>query len=149
MQWLRQNPKYQDLAERPIPHGTLSFRVLSKSLAKPISQHVIELFVEAARNSPAIDPDVHVALGLLYNCTWEYDKALECFKAALTVRPDDYALWNKFGATMANSLHGREHADVAIDAYWRALESMDFLLSSLTNFTRETFIHPSSVELRN
>lgn len=125
MHWMRQNPKYRDLAARPIPHGKL------------ISKHVIDLFIEGARSSSVIDPDVHVSLGLLYNCTWEYEKALECFKvcsdptrpisflqAALTVRPDDYALWNKFGATMANSLHGREHADVAIDAYWRALESM-------------------------
>lgn len=45
-----------------------------------MSQHVIDLFVEAARSSPTIDADVHVSLGLLYNCTWEYDKALECFK---------------------------------------------------------------------
>eukprot|EP01127_Copromyxa_protea_P020623 TRINITY_DN691_c1_g1_i1.p1 TRINITY_DN691_c1_g1~~TRINITY_DN691_c1_g1_i1.p1 ORF type:complete len:411 (+),score=82.96 TRINITY_DN691_c1_g1_i1:210-1442(+) len=110
IQWLSQNPSYKDLSERPIPHG------------KSISQHVIELFVEAAMRSSTIDPNVHVSLGLLYNSTWEYDKALECFKAALTVQPDDYALWNKFGATLANSLHGTKHADVAIDAYWRALE---------------------------
>eukprot|EP01127_Copromyxa_protea_P020626 TRINITY_DN691_c1_g2_i2.p1 TRINITY_DN691_c1_g2~~TRINITY_DN691_c1_g2_i2.p1 ORF type:complete len:470 (+),score=127.59 TRINITY_DN691_c1_g2_i2:453-1862(+) len=97
MQWLAQNPKYEDLAARPIQQ-------------------------DAATRSHEVDPDVHVGLGLLYNTTWDYDKALECFKAALTVRPDDYALWNKFGATLANSLHGKEHAEVAIDAYWRALE---------------------------
>eukprot|EP01126_Amoeba_proteus_P059420 TRINITY_DN7759_c0_g1_i4.p1 TRINITY_DN7759_c0_g1~~TRINITY_DN7759_c0_g1_i4.p1 ORF type:complete len:363 (-),score=84.94 TRINITY_DN7759_c0_g1_i4:349-1437(-) len=110
LQWLKRNPLYNELGNRPMRPGSLS------------SQHAIQMFLEAARTRPTIDPDIHIGLGLLYNSTWDYDKALECFKAALSVCPDDYALWNKFGATMANSLHGKEHADIAIDAYWRALE---------------------------
>jgi hypothetical protein len=36
------------------------------------------LFVEAARVGD--DADVHIALGLLFNLSFEYQKATECFK---------------------------------------------------------------------
>jgi peroxin-5 len=109
--WLSENPKYVRILDRlkPTPHET-------------VTQNTQRLFLEAVRQEPTIDPDVHIALGLLYNLSFEYEKATQCFKVALIQRPDDYALWNKYGATIANSPEGRSSVDVAIEAYFHALE---------------------------
>jgi peroxin-5 len=109
--WLSENPKYVRILDRlkPTPHET-------------VTQNTQRLFLEAVRQESTIDPDVHIALGLLYNLSFEYEKATQCFKVALVQRPDDYALWNKYGATIANSPEGRSSVDVAIEAYFHALE---------------------------
>lgn len=79
---------------------------------------VSEAFIRAARMRPnEPDPDVQIALGLLFNLTKEYNRSIDCFKSALIKRPDDYQLWNKLGATQAN--YGR--CEDAIESYFHAL----------------------------
>lgn len=102
--WLRHHPKY----------GTIAPPELSDSL---YYADVARLFVEAARMSPE-DADVHIVLGVLYNLSREYDKAIESFQTALKLKPQDYSLWNKLGATQANSVQSAD----AILAYQRALD---------------------------
>ena len=73
---------------------------------------VARLFNEAAVISPD-DADVHIVLGVLYNLSREYDKAIAAFEQALKLKPQDYSLWNKLGATQANSVQSAD----AIAAY--------------------------------
>ncbi|OSD06848.1 TPR-like protein [Trametes coccinea BRFM310] len=65
-----------------------------------------------------IDADIQIALAVLLNTNEEYAKARDCFTTALAVRPDDWLLYNRVGATLANS--GRP--DEALQYYYTALE---------------------------
>jgi peroxin-5 len=49
-----------------------------------------DLFIGLARaqhGSGVVDADVQVALGILFYTNGEYDRAKDCFEAALSVRP--------------------------------------------------------------
>ena len=61
--------------------------------------------------------DVLEALGVVCNVTREFEEGAEYFRTATRLRPDDYQLFNKLGATLANSSRSNE----AQDAYQRAL----------------------------
>lgn len=82
---------------------------------------VARLFNEAAQMSPE-NADVHIVLGVLYNLSKEYDRAIESFRTALKLKPNDYSLWNKLGATQANSVQSAD----AIEAYQRVIRLVPF-----------------------
>ncbi len=128
-QWLRNNPRYTRLAPPPLQIGTGDVAYELRQLYER-QDVLIDAFVEAAQTSPDnVDPDVQICLGLLYSLAQEYDNAAMCFQAALTKKPDDYALWNKLGATLANSGLSQE----ALQAYFQALERKPLYVRARAN----------------
>eukprot|EP01065_Artemidia_motanka_P051495 TRINITY_DN9104_c2_g1_i1.p1 TRINITY_DN9104_c2_g1~~TRINITY_DN9104_c2_g1_i1.p1 ORF type:complete len:586 (+),score=176.73 TRINITY_DN9104_c2_g1_i1:27-1760(+) len=87
----------------------------------------VQVFEAALAYGP--DPDLHIGLGVLYNISHEYDKAVANFKEALKDRAQDHQLWNKLGATLANSNRSSE----ALGAYNRALDINPGYVRSLYN----------------
>jgi peroxin-5 len=93
-----------------------------------LHEKVTNLFIRAAQLSPSgehMDPDVQVGLGVLFYGEEEFEKAVDCFNAALASTETGlvnregqvHLLWNRLGATLANS--GR--SEDAIAAYEKAL----------------------------
>lgn len=84
-----------------------------------LHEKVTNLFLEAAQLNPDgadLDVDVQVGLGVLFYGSEDYEKAVDCFSAALGSSQtgslkrsgEEHLLWNRLGATLANSGRSEE-----------------------------------------
>ncbi|XP_077344042.1 PEX5-related protein isoform X3 [Lithobates pipiens] len=127
--WIKQNPRYKFLVKKS--ESPALTRRMSKPFCESISlEEVKDLYLEAAhQNGDLIDPDLQTGLGVLFNLSGEFDRAVDAFNSALMVRPDDYSLWNRLGATLANG----DKSEEAVEAYSKALEIQPGFIRSRYN----------------
>ncbi|XP_063298771.1 PEX5-related protein [Pelobates fuscus] len=128
--WIKQNPKYKHLVKSKSASPTTT-RKMSKAICDSASlEEVKELYLEAAhQNGDLVDPDLQTGLGVLFNLSGEFGRAVDAFNSALMVRPEDYSLWNRLGATLANG----DRSEEAVEAYSRALEIQPGFIRSRYN----------------
>uniref|UniRef100_A0A4W4FLI2 Peroxisomal targeting signal 1 receptor n=1 Tax=Electrophorus electricus TaxID=8005 RepID=A0A4W4FLI2_ELEEL len=119
--WLRHNPKYRHILEqREREKEREGVREREKErerfgslLPEALFSEVQALFLSAASADPTrVDPQLQCGLGVLFNLSGEYDKAVDCFTAALSVTPQVLPM---FLPTLCRS-------EEAVAAYRRALE---------------------------
>ncbi|KTF82524.1 hypothetical protein cypCar_00011750, partial [Cyprinus carpio] len=135
--WIRYNPRYRHLLQdrspldgSPLPRRRGSSISHISTLGCSQLVEVLELYQEAVQqNAEGVDPDLQTGLGVLFNLSSEFDKAVDAFNAALSVRPEDYLLWNRLGATLANG----DRSEEAVEAYTRALELQPGFIRSRYN----------------
>lgn len=118
VKWMKCNPKYEALVPPQMLQAQES-PLASSLMGGPSLQDVQDLYIKAVQTSPnEIDADIQEALGVLFNLSSEYDKAVDCFRAAVQVRPNSSKIWNRLGASLANGNRSVE----AVEAYQRALD---------------------------
>uniref|UniRef100_A0A8D0T3R3 PEX5-related protein n=2 Tax=Sus scrofa TaxID=9823 RepID=A0A8D0T3R3_PIG len=128
--WIKQNPKYKYLVKSKKSSPGLTRRMSKSPVDSSVLEGVKELYLEAAhQNGDMIDPDLQTGLGVLFHLSGEFNRAIDAFNAALTVRPEDYSLWNRLGATLANG----DRSEEAVEAYTRALEIQPGFIRSRYN----------------
>lgn len=105
-QWMRINPKYANLVPGGGDEAAAGVEEIASSRIRGMELELTqELFLKAVQQnatSGLFDVDVQEALGVLFNLSSEYDKAVDCFQAAVQMAPENAKLWNRLGASYAN-----------------------------------------------
>merc|ERR1719253_1550795 len=104
--WIENHEEYGALIDGPPPKALMD-----------LQGHVVDLFERAVQQNP-LDADTHVALAVVQHIRHNYDAAVSLFKQAAAIAPGKFTVWNKLGATLANS--GKPQA--ALKAYHQALQ---------------------------
>lgn len=85
-----------------------------------VHETVQDAFLSVARfqhDANIVDPELQAGLGVLLYINGEFPKAADCFASALSVRPNDYLLWNRYGSCLSNGSKPEE----SLAAYREAL----------------------------
>lgn len=96
------------------------------------NQQVAQAFIDYARlqhSKGIVDADLQAGLGVLFYTSNQFDRAKDCFEAALSVRPTDYQLWNRLGSSLSN---GNNHEE-SLGAYQEALNLRPTYVRAISN----------------
>ncbi|KAH8396255.1 hypothetical protein KR222_006525, partial [Zaprionus bogoriensis] len=117
--WIQVHPQYRHLLT-PYPSLQAEGTLLASSLIGGNKlRDLQQVYLEAVRMQPAqLDANLQEALGVLYNLSGEFDKAVDCYRTAVGVDPQNAKLWNRLGASLANGSRSVE----AVEAYQHALQ---------------------------
>ena len=108
-EWMLNNSKYNsvlefstdDFNDPTVNSPYAKQNLIISSMSREKFDKVKDMFITAARLYPyEPDADVQCGLGVLFNIAGDYEKAVDCFKCALSVKSDDPCLWNRLGATL-------------------------------------------------
>ncbi|KAM8718340.1 hypothetical protein ACLKA7_000156 [Drosophila subpalustris] len=119
--WIEVHPQYKHLltAYPQLQSDGSASSMASSLIGANKLRELQQVYLEAVRMQPAqVDADLQEALGVLYNLSGEYDKAVDCYRSAVQVDPQNAKLWNRLGASLANGSRSVE----AVEAYQQALQ---------------------------
>ena len=101
VKWLTCHPEYSNIvkddehASRLVSDSNNEIQSYMETLSFVEERDFIdlqEIFLKAVRQSMQapnkIDPDLQCCLGVLFHLSSEYDKAADCFKTALQIKPN-------------------------------------------------------------
>lgn len=83
-----------------------------------VQQLLLRALDYAGAEQQGVVVDILEALGVVYNVSRDYGAAVDALRKACQQRPADYQLWNKLGATLANS----NQSEQALPSYHQALQ---------------------------
>lgn len=111
--WITHDPKYSELNIGDDMYGGGQ-----SDNGESDFDEVQRLLLTALEFDSTDGADVLEALGVVYNVSRDFDAAIDAFQKALLRKGDDYQLYNRLGATMANC----NKSEQALPAYKRAIE---------------------------
>ncbi|XP_062138349.1 peroxisomal targeting signal 1 receptor [Drosophila sulfurigaster albostrigata] len=117
--WIEVHPQYKQLLAAYPQLQAEGSSLASSLIGANKLRDLQEVYLQAVRMQPSqVDADLQEALGVLYNLSGEFDKAVDCYRSAVQVDPQNAKLWNRLGASLANGSRSVE----AVEAYQHALQ---------------------------
>lgn len=117
--WIEVHPQYKHLLTAYPQLQAEGTSLASSLIGGNKLRDLQQVYLEAVRMQPAqVDADLQEALGVLYNLSGEFDKAVDCYRFAVQIDPQNAKLWNRLGASLANGSRSVE----AVEAYQHALQ---------------------------
>ncbi|EDW05524.2 uncharacterized protein Dmoj_GI11045 [Drosophila mojavensis] len=96
--WLEVHPQYKHLLSAYPQLQSETVTMASSLIGGNKLRDLQQVYLEAVRMQPAqVDSDLQEALGVLYNLSGEFDKAVDCYRAAVHVDPQNAKLAQAIG----------------------------------------------------